>query len=140
MKIISFSWTTPALLAGEKTVTRRDWAERHAMTFHTGDLVQAWDKVPFAGGKKVAIIRLTQAPYLADINEAPDSDYGAEGFGYMEGHGIEMPSGVVPNYLDDRGRELKSGPMNWDRWEFWKATRARLWVVRFKLESVEGAT
>ena len=27
--ILSFSWTTPLLLAGQKTVTRRQWSDRH---------------------------------------------------------------------------------------------------------------
>ncbi len=130
MKIISFSWTTPALLAGEKTVTRRDWKERHATAFHEGDLVQAWDKVPFAGGKKIAIIRLTQRPYLEDISGAWNSDYWAEGFNYMTREGIAFP---------DKGAPV-SGIPDFPAWLRWKATGVSLWVVRFKLESVEGAT
>ena len=75
MKIISFAWTTPALLAGRKTVTRREWAHSHAKGFQNAQLVQAYDKAPFLGGKRVAIIRLTQAPRLEPISEAPDSDH-----------------------------------------------------------------
>ena len=67
MRIISFAWTTPALLAGAKTVTRRDWKGRHGMAFHEGDFVQAWDRSPRVGGKQVATIQLTESPYVSDI-------------------------------------------------------------------------
>ncbi len=56
--IISFAWTTPALLAGKKTVTRREWSDKHAAKFKPGDLVDAWDKSPRFKGKKVAVIRI----------------------------------------------------------------------------------
>jgi hypothetical protein len=79
MKIISFAWTTEALLAGRKTVTRRRWAERHRRSFHSGDLVQAYDKVPFQGGKRVAILRLTCDPYLERLADMPAADVAAEG-------------------------------------------------------------
>lgn len=39
MKIISFAETTPALLADAKTVTRREWAEKHARSFKAGERV-----------------------------------------------------------------------------------------------------
>lgn len=57
--IISFAWTTQALLAGRKTVTRREWTDGHAAKFKPGDLVDAWDKLPRCkGSKKVAVIRI----------------------------------------------------------------------------------
>ena len=57
--IISFAWTTPALLAGKKTVTRREWSDAHAAKFKPGDLVDAWDKLPRCkDSKKVAVIRI----------------------------------------------------------------------------------
>ncbi|MBW2053822.1 MAG: ASCH domain-containing protein [Deltaproteobacteria bacterium] len=52
MKIVSFAWTTEALLAGRKTVTRRCWNERYAGRFKSGDLVQAYDRNP-SGGRTV---------------------------------------------------------------------------------------
>ncbi len=56
--IISFAWTTAALLEGRKTVTRREWTDKHAAKFKPGDLVDAWDKSPRFKGKKVAVIRI----------------------------------------------------------------------------------
>lgn len=58
MKIISFAKTTAALLAGHKSVTRRYWNPRHALSFKPGEIVQAWDKSPRFGGKMVAEIKI----------------------------------------------------------------------------------
>lgn len=82
MKIISFAWTTPALLAGYKTRTRREWSDKYAKRFKVGDLIQAWDKQPRFKGKKVAIIRITGIK-KEDISLMPDEDYCKEGFAYL---------------------------------------------------------
>ena len=55
MKIISFAWTTEALLAGIKTCTRRDWNDDYARRFKNGEFCQAFDRNPRAGGKRVGI-------------------------------------------------------------------------------------
>ncbi len=83
MKIISFAWTTPALLAGEKTRTRREWSDKYAQRFKVGDLIQAYDKQPRFKGKKVAIIKITGIK-KEDISLMPDEDYFKEGFEYLE--------------------------------------------------------
>ena len=116
MNIISFSWTTPALLAGRKTVTRRDWIESHARKFKAGYLVAGYDLSPRIHGKKVAIIRLTADPYRENTADIPDSDYEAEGFKYLE-----------ENYpgLGRRASNLF--------WHVWKETPITLWVVRFEV-------
>lgn len=46
MLIISFSWTTPALLVLLKTCTRRDWNWGYAKRFRKGDFLQAWNFSP----------------------------------------------------------------------------------------------
>jgi hypothetical protein len=55
MKIISFAWTTPALLQGHKTVTRRMWKKQ---LVNPGDLVQAYNRSPRFKGKPVALIKI----------------------------------------------------------------------------------
>ncbi len=117
-KIISFAWTTPALIAGFKTVTRRQWNARYAGSFKTGDLVQAWDKSPRTGkGQRVGWIRLTKDPYLEITQDMPDSDYEAEGFEYLY-----------------RNRARGSPPMGTSPADFyeWKAAGELYWVVRFE--------
>jgi uncharacterized protein YqfB (UPF0267 family) len=79
MKIISFAWTTDALIAGEKTVTRRDWNDAYARRFKAGEIISAYDKNPRAGGKKIAEIRLTRAPYRQWLHDVTDEDEVKEG-------------------------------------------------------------
>lgn len=121
MKIISFAETTPALLAGHKTVTRRDWKNSYARRFHAHELVQAWTKSPRAGGKKVGIIRLTEEPYLESTRQAPGSDWEAEGFAYLSKIGATV-FGLTPLEL-------------WTRWTT-KGKGEMLWVVRLVLVEI----
>ena len=72
--IISFAWTTQALIEGRKTMTRRDWKPRAIANlqraYDRGEIIhQAWDKVPYAGGRRVGFIQLTQRPYLEMLRD-----------------------------------------------------------------------
>lgn len=119
MKIISFAWTTPALLAGRKTVTRRDWNDGYAQRFRKGDLVQAYDRSPRYGGRRVAVIRLTVDPYKELTNDVPATDWEAEGFAYLTEIGA-TPGGRTPD----------------DVWDSWRDDPTDLWVVHFELVEV----
>lgn len=82
--IISFAWTTQALLEGRKTVTRRIWAPRTVASikraFDEGRRIhEAWDKLPHAGGKRVGYIELTERPRIEHLRDMPESDLEAEG-------------------------------------------------------------
>jgi len=79
MKIISFAWTTEALLQGKKTQTRRFWKDSYAKQFKKGEMVQAYDKNPRAGGKIVAFIRLTKDPYQQHLSDMTVENFEAEG-------------------------------------------------------------
>jgi len=114
MKVISFSWTTPALLAGAKTVTRRDWNPRYAESFRVSELVAAYDRSPRYGGRQVGTIRLLRAPYRENIADAPEDDYIAEGLQWMNERGIEIQ---------------RTPPELW--WAAWRRSKAIVWVVRF---------
>lgn len=89
MMIISFAWTTKALLAGRKSRTRREWTANYAKRFKVGDLVQVYDKQPRFGGKRVAIIRITGKKY-EPVSMMPDSDYEKEGFKFMAENGLKI--------------------------------------------------
>lgn len=118
--IISFAWTTDALLAGAKTCTRRSWSSVHARVFHGWQVVEAWDKLPYAGGHHVADIVLIEAPYLSA--EYPEGDYEREGLAWMEKQG-RLIKGQSPRVF----------------WEEWRAKAPSLWVVRFELrEMING--
>ena len=121
MLIISFAWTTPALLATEngkdvKVCTRRNWPESYARLFKAGRQVQGYDKGARVGGRPVAIISLTRDAYPERTSCAPDADYENEGLGWMERHGL-LVGGVHPR----------------DFWEQWKARDELVYVVRFQL-------
>lgn len=118
--IISFGWTTPALLAGQKTVTRRDWSPKHAAKFKDGMLVDAWNTSPrnvHMSPRKVAVIRLTDTPELQLTCRTADVDWFAEGFQYLSEHGLKVGK--------ETPREL------WEKWH--KHTDRWLYVVRFEV-------
>ena len=120
MKVMSFAWTPPARLAGEKTVTRREWSEKFAARFHEGDLIQAWNRQPrFKGAQRVATIRLTADPYPERLRDIPDEDWEGEGFAYL------TAIGATVNKFTPR-----------DFWEHWKTQDDSLYVVRFELVEV----
>lgn len=125
-RIISFAWTTPALVAQRKTATRREWKPQWAAKFHEGDLVDAWSKVPFHGGERVAQIRLTADPALESTAHMPDSDYESEGFAYLDEIGEQVPD-LIRRHL---------GVTTFREWfDAWRRSAQELWVVRFVLES-----
>jgi len=86
--IISFAWTVDALLAGRKTCTRRQWGDRYfgqwVRAWREGRLIHdAWDKLPRAGGRKIARMELTCEPYRQALRDMPVEDLEAEG-GYWD--------------------------------------------------------
>lgn len=96
MNHITFGLFTPAVLAGAKTVTRRDWTKSKASEFRRGDLVWAYDRSPDEGGSRMAIVRLTADPKLEKMFDMPISDFQAEGFIflaelYRQGMGAREP-------------------------------------------------
>ena len=116
MRIISFAWTTPALLAGRKTCIRREWDDKYAQGFHEGDLVAAYDKSPRYGGKRVATIRLRDNPYQQSTMKVPFSDWEKEGFAYLAEIGAKV-NGKTPHEV----------------WDHWLTHNQMVWVVRFEL-------
>lgn len=118
---ISFAWTTPALLAGKKTVTRRLWddhfAERFINAWRFRQPVIAYDKNPRNGGKPVATILLTEIPRKEPLGDITDADVQAEG-------------GLWFNREDFVLAFLEKNPA--------LTTNSLVWVIRFKLIKTEG--
>lgn len=84
MKIISFAWTTGALLAGRKTATCREWDESYARRFRAGDLIAAYDRSPRFKGKQVATIRLTHDATMGRWKDILTDPYEQEGFAWYD--------------------------------------------------------
>jgi len=115
--IISYAWTTDALLAGRKTCTRRDWNRDYALRFLAGSVHDGYDRSPRIGGKKVATVQIAErSPYQERTSLIPDADFEGEGLKFMEEKGL-LIRGITPR--------------EW--FENWRASDEILWVVRFKL-------
>ena len=124
-RIISFNWTTPALLADRKHCTRRDWADDYARRFKANEVCQAWDHQPRTGkGRKMADIRLTEKPHWEALADMPDSDYEEEGFKFFAEH---------PHLLPEQ-----SGPVgtSFEYFQAWRLQPGGMWVVRLQLEDI----
>jgi hypothetical protein len=103
--IISFAWTTPALLVGAKTVTRREWKPEYASRFTVGMLVDAWDRSPRTGkGRKVATIRIKRAPRRESTAYLTGEDWDREGFTWLAAHGLlgQVEAAISSWTLDPR--------------------------------------
>ena len=120
MRIISFGWTAPALVAGAKTVTRRDWKDSWAQRFKKGDICQAYDKDPRYGGKRIGYVQLTEDPVKEPMSKMSASDYLKEGFAYLHVHPERMPA---PMPIDVSPQGFKK----------WRKSGGSKWVIRFRL-------
>ncbi|GER94827.1 hypothetical protein A45J_2714 [hot springs metagenome] len=117
---ISFTWTTPAFLSKQKSVTRRDWPEEYAKRFKEGDLLFAYDKQARFGGSKIGIIQLIADPSFESMSKMPDGDYEAEGFKYL----YENPH-LLP-------RSMKID-VSWEGFNAWRNSGGSKWVIRFRI-------
>lgn len=121
MKIISFAWITPAVQALRKRKTRRSWNDRYARSFHEGDLVQAYDRGPRVGGKRIGIIRLLLDPYQQRTSEMSFREFEDEGLKYLEEQGVRIQDMT---------------PMDFFLW--WREQDELVWVIEFEVVSLEA--
>jgi hypothetical protein len=119
--IITFAWTTPALVAGAKTTIRQPWSETIASRFHAGSEVAAYDRVGNSGGRQVACIRLTDAPVHQRFCDIPDEDYEREGWAWLHAH-----ADLLPGYI-------KASDFSRESFEKWRSRPGGIWVVRYEL-------
>lgn len=123
MKTISFAWTSPALIAGQKSVTRRGWDDEYARRFRRGEVVMAYDRAPRHAGQPIARLRILSVTHERDA-DTPDSDYGAEGFTYLQAHPELLPKGKRLAYL---------AQVSWEAFEEWRQAGGTSWVCRFEV-------
>jgi hypothetical protein len=79
--IISFAWTTEALINGHKTVTRRFWHDKTAKACSPGTVHQAWDKNPRFKGKRIGFVKIKNI-YKQKLSQMTEDDLIAEGNRY----------------------------------------------------------
>ena len=128
--IVSFAWTTWALLALRKKRTRRYWTESYARRFLKGSTHQAYDRPARVHGHQVGIITLAHTPYLQPTSQMTEEDYDLEGLKYMEEVGLSIPSRVVD------GKKLPAmHPRQF--FEAWRKEDNTLFVVEFEFSPLE---
>lgn len=118
--IISFAWTTDALLAGRKTCTRRNWSAQYAGRFRAGTYHKAYNRQARYGGHKVGEISIAVEPYPEPVRCISDDDFENEGFAWMQENGL-LIRGITPRQF----------------FVNWRASDEILYVVRFRLVAVE---
>lgn len=114
--IISFVMTTEALLADAKIRTRREWKDSHAARFHKGDLVDAYDKRPQWGGRKIAVIKLLADPVKKRYCDVSHDDWIMEGLDWMARRKMKV------------GKETPG-----ELWARWRTSDVECWVITFKV-------
>lgn len=117
---ITFAWTTPAVKAQRKTVTRRQWQDGYGNRFRTGDLMIAADRRKEFGGSPFGIIRLAQKPYKESETLMPEADFEGEGFAYLSEH---------PELKPKRWRDTNLRVL----FDQSKRTGEVVWVIRFEV-------
>lgn len=120
MKYISFAWTTAAVQARCKDVTRREWDDQYAARFQKGEVVGALDKTFRAGGKQFGTIRLLEKPYKESESQMPDRDYAGEGFEFLD----KFPQFKPKQWANVNLRA---------KFEDDRSHGAKMWVVRFEI-------
>lgn len=131
MRIISYAHTVPALLAGAKTCTRRDWSDDYGARFREGELVSAYDRSPRIHGRRLGTVRLTAQPRREPRTLMPDSDHAAEGFEWMTRHPETWPKTLWGEPFD----HFSLSP-EWFRRCQQDGGRSD-WVIRFELVDVD---
>lgn len=142
MAFLSFALTTREFLENRKTVTRRFWKPRHLVYWQRWydeghRLHDAWDKVPFAKGKRIGQFILTQRPYLQPLSEMTADDLLAEGgmcdtldeFCALIGYPPESVPAVVPFMRVEHFRDCPDCDGRWAHCKNRRSGIETLWHV-----------
>jgi hypothetical protein len=130
LKIISFAHTVPALLAGAKTCTRREWSDDYGSRFRAGELVSAFDRSPRIHGRRIGVVRLTEQPRREPLAMMPDTDYQAEGFEWMTRHPDTWPKSLW-------GEPFEPGCLTPEWFARCQSEDRSDWVIRFELVELD---
>lgn len=122
MRSISMAYTTPAIVAKAKEVTRRTWKDSYAKSFEVGERLEATSRQYRFGGELVAIIEVTEKPFLEDISDwegREDELYVKEGFAFLEAKNIISEHAPLKKLM-----------------RMWVANGGDYYVIPFKVTSV----
>lgn len=121
---ISFAWMTPALLLGQKSVTRRDWHPRTIsqarQAMDAKESVKAYSRAQYRGGEHVANIRITEIIEDEDSRLLAPVEWVLEGFHVLQAIGAKIDGSTAA-----------------DVWRFWtKENTDPQTAIRFELVSL----
>jgi len=124
--IISFGWTSWALVAYRKRTTWRDWTAEHAAKFQAGHVADAWNKNPRAGGRRIGQIFIIGIE-RANTRDMTPNDYVDEGFAFLDMYPQLIPA---KSPIDDF--TTCAHYLHW-----WRGQGEDLYKVRFEVDSIE---
>lgn len=118
---ISFAWTTPALLLGKKSVTRRDWHPKTILqarrSMESKEPVKAYSRAQYRGGEHVADIRITEIIEDEDSRLLAPVEWVLEGFHVLQAIGAKIDGSTAA-----------------DVWRFWTQENTEpQTAIRFEL-------
>lgn len=135
MSWISFGQTSAPLLAGRKTMTWREWNDRYAQQFvdraacsDPHCLVDAYDRLPRNGGKKIATIRLLSVEKTR-YGQLDDDDWEHEGLAYLHEHPEHHPKRLF-------NQKFTPDMVTFDAFRRRRTADEVGWCIRFELVEV----
>ena len=112
-----FGFLSDAVLNEQKTMALRNWGDIEANEWKRRQLCYAYDKPPSKGGKRLALLEITQTPYKIQTDKLRKSDFFASGLAYAQAQGKKAPSGRAPEEI----------------WESLKNSSEEYYVIRFRV-------
>lgn len=119
-KWLDFGWLVRPMLEGQKTITLRDWGTIEGVQWQHGELFFAYDGAPVEGGRRLALCRVMQVPFVEFTARLRMADYHKLGFSYAMANGLRPPSGRTALEI----------------WEDWHTNPESLWLLRFVVERI----
>ncbi len=119
-KWLTFGWLAIPMLEGQKTITLRDWGPTEGVQWQHGELFYAYDTPPVEGGRRLAILRVMQEPFVEFTARLRMSDYHKLGFSYAMANRLMAPSGRTALQV----------------WEDLHNNPESLWLLRFAVERI----
>ncbi|KKM94797.1 hypothetical protein LCGC14_1194760 [marine sediment metagenome] len=119
-KWLTFSWLARPMLEGQKTITLRDWGPTEGVQWQHGELFYAYDTPPVEGGRRLAILRVMQEPFVEFTARLRMADYHKLGYSYAMANRLMSPSGRTALQV----------------WEDLHNKPQSLWLLRFAVERI----
>ena len=119
-KWLTFGWLAIPMLEGQKTITLRDWGPTEGVQWQHGELFYAYDTPPVEGGRRLAILRVMQEPFVEFTAKLRMADYHKLGFSYAMANRLMAPSGRTALQV----------------WEDLHNNPESLWLLRFAVERI----